>query len=205
MNNPKLFVISGPSGVGKGTIVKRVLKDNPDIYFSVSATTRPPRSEDVDGVTYHFLSKEKFEKDIENDGFLEYAFVHEKYYGTPKAPVIKKLSEGRDVILEIDVQGAMNIKKNMPEAVLVFVLPPSLRILRERLVNRGMDSEQQILIRLGKAEEEMDYLKHYDYFVINDDLSVAVDDVKNIINAEHMTVSSDEFANKILIELKGEI
>lgn len=205
MNNPKLFVVSGPSGVGKGSIVKKVLKDNPDIYFSVSATTRPPRSEDVDGVTYRFLSKEDFEKSIEEDGFLEYAYVHEKYYGTPKAPVVENLSAGKDVILEIDVQGAMNVKKNMPKAVLIFVLPPSLKVLRERLTGRGTDSKEQVSIRLGKAEEEMDYLKHYDYFIVNDDLSAAVDDLKNIINAEHISVSGEEFADRILKELKGEI
>ena len=150
MSEAKLFILSGPSGVGKGTIVSEVLKEDPDIHLSVSATTRSPRKGEVRGVSYYFMEDGEFRSEIEAGGFLEYADVHGHFYGTPKAPVLEKLAEGRDVILEIDVQGAMQVKETYPEGVFIFILPPSLGELRRRIEDRGTESREDIELRLGK-------------------------------------------------------
>lgn len=182
----KLFIISGPSGAGKGTIVSE-LKTQKEDYFklSVSATTRAPREGETDGISYYFLSKEEFLEKVDKGEFLEYATVHENYYGTPAAPVMEQLQKGCNVILEIDVQGGMQVKENYEDAVLIFILPPSIEILRERLVGRGSESEEQVAIRMGKALEEIGYVSRYEYAVVNDDLQTAVDEVLSIMTAEH--------------------
>lgn len=170
-----LLVVSGPSGAGKGTLIQAVLKKRPEAMVSVSATTRAPRPGEKEGIHYFFVSKEKFEKMIQEHAFLEYACVFgTTYYGTPRAFVEQKLAEGNDVILDIDVQGAMNIKQAMPEAVLVFILPPSYQILRQRLTDRKTESDEQIERRLQTAKNEIKYINHYQYLLINDTVTVPV-------------------------------
>ena len=187
----KLFIISGPSGAGKGTICKALLDRN-DIEISVSMTTRSPREGEVHGVSYYFSTREEFEKTIAEGGFLEYADVFGNYYGTPKAMVVEKLEQGRDVILEIDVQGALNAKKVYPESVLIFILPPSLTELRARIEGRGTETADVINLRLSKALEEMSYMENYDYFVVNDNLEEAVVRAEAIMIAEHGRIVKDE-------------
>ena len=158
--NGRLFIVSGPSGAGKGTIVSRITERLGDrVRLSISATTREPREGETDGIHYYFLSEEEFLKRAENGEFLEYAYVHGHYYGTPKPPVEEALREGYDVILEIDVQGAMKVKENFSSGVYVFILPPSADVLRNRLLNRGTESEQDVELRLGKALAEIEYLE----------------------------------------------
>lgn len=188
-NRPgELFIVSGPSGVGKGTICKEVLKTESTVQLSVSATTREPREGEVHGVNYFFLSKEEFTERIENNEFLEYAEVFGNFYGTPIKPVEEKLNSGIDVLLEIDVQGAIRVKENYPEGIFIFVLPPTLAELRRRLTNRGTDSPEVIEERLSKAMGEIKQMFEYDYFVVNDDLEEAVATTKAIILAEHHRV-----------------
>lgn len=178
----KLIVISGPSGCGKGTIVDRLLKLDGSLQLSISATTRMPRGTEENGVNYFFKSHEEFERMIHDDAFLEYADVFGKYYGTPKEYVLGKLEQGKNVILEIDVQGAMQVVKNYAEAVTIFILPPSEDVLLNRLKGRGTETEEQILKRFSKAKAEMEYAQQYGYRVVNDDLDTAVLEVKNIID-----------------------
>ena len=186
MEKGKLFIISGPSGAGKGTIVSKLLEQRPDrTRISVSATTRAPRKGEQEGVNYYFLSKEVFLDRVEQGRFLEYALVHENYYGTPSDPVMEMLEQGYDVILEIDVQGGMQVRKNFEDAVLLFILPPSIKELRERLVGRGTESEEQIAIRMKNAREEIECAAQYDYAVVNGELQHAVDEVASIMDAEH--------------------
>ena len=188
-NHPgELFIISGPSGAGKGTICKRLVEETENIQISVSATTREPREGEVDGVNYFFLDKDTFKKRIDEGGFLEHAEVFDNYYGTPKAPVEEKLADGIDVLLEIDVQGAAKIKETYPEGIFIFILPPSLNELRNRLINRGKDSMEVIEKRLSLALGEIQQMFMYDYFVVNDDLEEAVNLVKSIVEAEHVRV-----------------
>lgn len=188
MNKGRLFVISGPSGTGKGTICKELIKDD-KIRLSVSMTTRNPREGEVHGVSYYFATKEEFLQKIEAGGFLEYAEVFGNYYGTPKMEVLELLDEGIDVLLEIDVQGALQIKEVYPEAVLVFILPPSMAELRARLTGRGTETQEVVERRLGQAAKEISYVKQYDYAVINDDLDQAIDNVKTVIRASHFGVT----------------
>ena len=181
----ELFIVSGPSGVGKGTICRELMKDMTDICLSVSATTRAPREGEVDGVNYYFLDKETFMDRVKNNGFLEYAEVFGNYYGTPRAKVEEKLAAGEDVLLEIDVQGAKQIKENYPEGIFIFILPPTLAELRRRLEKRGKDTAEVIEHRLSLALDEIRQMFTYDYFVVNDDLAEAVDKVRSIVIAEH--------------------
>ena len=188
MNKGRLFVISGPSGTGKGTICKELIKDD-KIRLSVSMTTRNPRDGEVHGVSYYFATKDEFLQKIDAGGFLEYAEVFGNFYGTPKMEVLELLDQGIDVLLEIDVQGALQIKEVYPEAVLVFILPPSMEELRARLTGRGTETQDVVERRLGEAAKEISFVKEYDYAVVNDDLEEAIENVKNVIKASHFGVT----------------
>ena len=181
-----LVVISGPSGVGKGTI-RKALFDMPDNNFcySVSMTTRKPRQGEVSGVDYFFVSREEFEHAIENDEMLEYAEFVGEYYGTPRKYIESRLSEGKEVIMEIEVQGALQVREKMPESVFVFIVPPSRKSLIERLKIRGTENPESIQKRLDKAEREYHLAYKYDYIVVNDDVFNAADRIYAIIRAEH--------------------
>ena len=189
----KLFIISGPSGAGKGTITKRILEETA-LEFSVSMTTRSPREGEIDGVHYYFVDEEAFLKNIEEDGFLEHAEVYGKRYGTPKGPILERLEKGTDVLLDIEMQGALQVKEKYPEGVFIFILPPSMAELRKRLTGRGTESPEAIEMRLSKTLSEIEYVDKYDYLVVNGVLEEAVNRVKAIIIAEHskVTVTPEE-------------
>lgn len=178
-----LMVISGFSGAGKGTLVKKLLEKNGDYALSVSMTTRNPREGEVDGVHYFFRTKEQFEEMIGQDGFIEHAQYCGNYYGTPKAYVEEQLSLGKNVILEIEIQGAMNIKKLFPESLLLFVTPPSAEELERRLRGRGTETDEVIAGRLSRAYEESAGMDEYDYIVINDDLDQCAAEVEKLVEA----------------------
>ena len=180
MNKGALFIISGPSGTGKGTVCKELISRG-DVFLSVSATTRDKRVGETDGETYHFTDKANFEKMIANGEMLEWAEYNGNYYGTPKAAVEKTLSEGRNVILEIEPQGALAVKEKMPEAVLIFVIPPSVEILKGRLLDRGRESEEEISQRLAASIWEMEQAEKYNYIVENDVLSDCVEEISAIM------------------------
>lgn len=188
MRKGNLFVISGPSGAGKGTLVNRLVERIPDAWVSVSATTRQPRPGEIDGVHYFFLSDTRFDELIAGNGFLEWADVHGKRYGTLKRTVREQMRLGKQVILEIDVQGALQVRKKIPEAVLIFVEPPSLEELRRRLEGRGTESPEAIERRMATAEVELTYKMEYDKQLVNDDLDVATEELVAFVNrcAEEM-------------------
>lgn len=178
-----LYVYSGPSGVGKGTILVPYLKEHDHAVLSVSATTRAPRPGETDGVEYHFKNREQFEELIQTDGLLEYAQYSGNYYGTPRAEVEKCLLEGYDVFLEIEVQGAMKIKQTFPDAVFIFVLPPSFEVLQHRLTGRGTEAPEVVEMRLNAAREEMLHAIDYDYVIINDDVEKSREQLDCIVTA----------------------
>ncbi len=180
MNKGKFIVISGPSGVGKGTICDVLIKEL-NAWFSVSMTTRGIRDGEVDRVNYYFISKDEFIKRIDDGKLLEYNIYNDNYYGTPKDKVLEKLNEGIDVILEIDVNGARNIKKIFSDALLIYIAPPSIEVLRERLIGRKTESMDVIENRLNIAADELMQIDFYDYVVVNDKLDDAIEEVKNII------------------------
>lgn len=196
-NTGKLFVLSGPSGAGKGTICKRLLEETDKLDLSVSMTTRKPRVGETEGVSYFFTEKEVFQEHIKMGNLLEYAEVYGNYYGTPKTPVLDKLSRGIDVILEIDMQGALKVKESYPDGVFIFILPPSMTELRKRLTGRGTETAEAIELRLGEALKELSYIDKYDYCVVNGVLEEAVARVKAIVVAEHSKVA---FTAEELIE-----
>ena len=182
MSKGKLFIVSAPSGCGKGTILSEVFKER-NVYYSVSATTRKPREGEINGTHYFFMSDDEFRKTISEDGFLEYASFAGNSYGTPKKAVFDKLEEGVDVVLEIETQGAFQVKKKYPEAVMIFILPPNIGELRRRLGKRGTESEEVIERRVSQAAGEIEKSLRYDYVIMNDDLEAAVKDFYTVIEA----------------------
>ena len=188
MNKGKVIVISAPSGTGKGTVIAKLMETYDGLFLSVSATTRAPRPGEVHGVHYLFMTKEEFNKMAENNDFLEHAEFAGNYYGTPLPPIIEKTSKGISVILEIEVKGFKQVKEKMPEAISVFLAPPSMEELERRLRNRGTDSEEKILERLSIAKEEMKLSEKYDYIVVNDDVDRAVREIINIIEMNRSEV-----------------
>ena len=182
-----LFVLSGPSGVGKGTVRRAVFEDeNTNFSYSISMTTRTKRPGEEEGVDYYFRTKEEFELLIEKDELLEYAQFVDNYYGTPLEYVEKTLSEGQDVFLEIEVQGAMQVREKMPEAVFIFLTPPNLSELKNRIVGRGTETSDVVDKRMETAHHEIEMMKHYDYAVVNDEVEIAVEKIKDIVRIEHM-------------------
>ena len=198
-----LLVVSGPSGAGKGTICKALLNKNDKIKLSVSATTRKPRNGEVHGVNYFFLEKEEFTTMIENGEFLEYAQIYDNFYGTPKSAIIECLEKGQDVILEIEMQGAKQIKEVYPEGVFIFVLPPSLEELKSRIVGRGTETQEEIEKRFSCALEEINQIVNYDYFIVNEDIEKSVNDVEAIIASEKNKVI--RYKNNIIDKFKEEL
>lgn len=185
-----LIVLSGPSGVGKGTVRKAIFDNYTNEFdYSVSMTTRPKREGEVEAVDYFFRTKEEFEQLIEEGGLLEYAEYVGNYYGTPLEYVNKTLDEGRDVFLEIEVQGALKVREKMPEGIFVFLSPPDLEELKNRIVNRGTDSDDMIEKRMNKAVEELKLIQYYDYVVENDTVDNAARKIRNIIESEHLKVT----------------
>lgn len=183
MQKGKFIVISGPSGVGKGTVLKEVINED-NGWYSISFTTRSPRDGEKDGINYFFVTKGDFKKKIEAGEFLEYNYYNNNYYGTSKKLVVDKINNGIDVFLEIDVNGAHNIKKMFPDAILIYIAPPSIDELRKRLIDRGTESMEKINQRLEIAERELKEVDFYDYVVVNDNLEKAIDEVYSIIQKE---------------------
>ena len=207
MNNKGLLmIISGFSGAGKGTVVNRLLDKYGDFYvLSISATTRPPREGEVHGREYFFKTREEFESMISNDELIEYARYVDNFYGTPKDYVEEKLNEGCNVILEIEIQGALKVKKIFPEAVLIFLFPPTVDELEKRLKNRGTETDQVITERMSRACKEIESAYDYDYIVINDDIEECTDAIHGMINAEKLKVSRQkDFIDKIRKDLVGQ-
>lgn len=181
MRKGTLYVFTGPSGAGKGTLLSRLQEQDDRLFYSISATTRAPRPGETDGVQYYFLSKTEFEEKIAQHAFLEYACYVENYYGTLEAPVNEKLEQGFDVVLEIEVQGAMQVHEKRPDAVMVFIAPPSFEELAARLRGRGTEDEEKVLKRLETAKEELKQQDRFDYVIVNDELDRAVEELKDIL------------------------
>ena len=190
--NGNLIVISAPSGAGKGTIISKLLEVYDNAWVSISMTSREIRTNDIPNETYYFVSKEEFEQKIKDGVFLEYAVYNGNYYGTPKDKINEKLSEGKDVILEIEIQGALKVKELVPDAIFIFILPPSMKELKKRLVTRGTDSMEKILNRFQTAYKEINEVTKYNYVVVNDELDKAVEKVKAILLSERCRVDRIE-------------
>lgn len=185
MPKGKTFIICGPSGVGKGTVVSRLLEADPTLYFSVSATTRAPRAGEADGVHYHFLTRERFQEWIDAGDFLEHAQFVGNFYGTPRRYVDEAMDQGRDVLLDIEIQGAEQIHRKRPEAVRIYIAPPSWEELERRLTGRGTEDGEKIRSRLARGREEFAAARDFDYLVINDTVDHAVAEIRAIMTAEH--------------------
>lgn len=198
-----LLVVSGPSGVGKGTVLSKLFEIDENLYFSVSATTRAPRPGETDGVHYRFKTREEFHQEIESGEMLEYAVFSGNYYGTPRSAVEKKLAQGKDVVLDIEIQGARSVKRLMPEAVLVYILPPDMKELRNRLVGRNTEDEATIKVRLETAYRELrEAPELYDFFVVNDEVEEAASKIENILEAKRCgRKAMDDALNQILEEV----
>ncbi len=192
MNKGVLFLVSGPSGAGKGTVLKRFLPKHPDMFYSISATTRKPRPGEEDGVHYFFLSDEEFQKLREEGGFLESATFCGNSYGTPRAAVMEKLEKGIDVLLEIEVQGAQQVMESYPEGIFIFIAPPSMDELRARLIGRQTEEEDVVERRLTRAKEEMELANKYTYIVVNDIAERAAADLDAILIAEKLRTARKE-------------
>lgn len=191
MKKGMLIVVSGPSGTGKGTVCNELLQEMPELSYSISATTRQPREGEVDGKNYYFLSKEEFESKISDGDFLEYANVYGNYYGTPLGKLNERLKKGEDVLLEIDTQGALSVMRRVPEALFIFLLPPSIAELEKRIRGRGSETEESLERRLGAAKSEIAVGRGYRYVVVNDAVEKAVERIKGIITAEHCRVDKN--------------
>jgi len=201
-NNGQIIVISAPSGAGKGTIIQELLKrDNKTRWLSVSATSREMRPGEKEGVNYYYITKEEFEKKIKDGYFLEYTNYAGNYYGTPKEYIKEKIDKGIDVILEIEIEGATNIKKLIPEALFIFIMPPSLKELVKRLKGRGTESNEKILKRFHEAYKEINEVKKYNYVVVNDEVENAVEKIEAIIKAEKCRVDRIE---EVFLDTKEE-
>ncbi|MDJ0601083.1 MAG: guanylate kinase [Crocosphaera sp.] len=196
MASGKLIVLTGPSGVGKGTLVRALLTHHPKLYLSVSATTRSPREGEVDGQDYYFLNKAAFETMIEENQLLEWAEYAGNYYGTPRAKVEEKINQSLNVLLEIEVIGAKAIKKSFPDALRIFILPPSLAELEHRLRSRSTDSELAIVRRLERAKEELEVSKEFDQCIINDDLETALQELEKAIFSHQIKIAESELTKK---------
>lgn len=201
MTKGRVYIISGPSGSGKDSVMKKVFQKKPDLSFSISSITRAMRPGEIEGEKYNFVSREHFEKMIENDELLEHNVFVGNYYGTPKAPVINCIENGDDILIEVDVNGAIQIRQKMPDAISIFVMPPSLEILKSRLSGRGTDSQEVIEKRLNEALREIESASEYDYIIINDVLEKAADDFLSIIYADKFKTDRnlkliDEVLNK---------
>jgi guanylate kinase len=195
-----LIVLSGPSGAGKGTLCKELLKRN-DFWLSVSATTRSPREGEVEGKNYYFVNREDFLHRIEQGDFLEYAEVYGNFYGTPKSNVLDELDKGNDVILEIDIQGALRVKESYPGGVFIFILPPSMEELKQRIIKRGSETPESLMTRFKSAYQEINYISKYNYAVVNDTVDEAVNKIESIITAEKCRV--DRIKEDILDSKEG--
>jgi len=195
-NHGLLIVLSGPSGAGKGTLCQELLRQMPNLRYSVSSTTRCPRPGEVEGIHYYFRQRQEFEAMLARDELLEWAEFCDNYYGTPRFAVEQAIQEGLDVILEIEIQGALQIKKRFSQGVFTFIVPPSLDVLSERIHKRGTESEKVIQKRLATAIQELEYVSEYDYVVINDEVPVAVDKLKSILIAEKCRVKRKPFVFK---------
>ncbi len=208
-NRGSLIILSGPSGAGKGTIYHELLKNNPNLRISISMTTRKPREGETNGVEYFFVTEEEFKKEIENDSFLEYAVVHGNYYGTLKREVERDLDDGYDVILEIDIQGALNVKSKKPDGIFIFIMPPSMKELKNRLIKRGTETKEKLVERFKTAYKEINEMTKYNYVVINDEVDLAVKKVEAILIAERCRVdrieefdvnNQEELIHEILVD-----
>lgn len=203
MKKGKLLIISGFSGVGKGTVVKHILNKYGNYAISISATTRTPRNGEENGVHYHFMNHEQFEQLIEDDRLLEYARYVDNYYGTPSDFVTDKLESGNNVILEIETQGAIKVKQKMPEAIMIFVLPPSAKELKDRLVGRNTETEEVINKRLATAAKETEAMDYYEFFVINDEVDNCADNIDRIINNNKPDLPDEKKVLEIKEDIKG--
>lgn len=200
-----LIVVSGFSGAGKGTLMKRIMEKYDNYALSISATTRAPREGEVDGREYFFKSVDEFEKMIAQEELIEYAKYVSNYYGTPKAYIMEQLKAGKDVILEIEIQGALKVREKFPDTLLLFVTPPSAKELEHRLTMRGTETPDVIASRMARACEEAEFMDHYDYLVINDDLERCVEELHELIQREHRRVTRNmSFIDQMKRELKGE-
>lgn len=199
MTKGSVFIISGPSGSGKDTLLKVLFEKHPEIAFSISSITRDMREGEKEGEKYNFISREKFEKMIENDELLEYNVYVNNYYGTPKAPVIEATEKGLDIIIEVDVNGAANIRKKLPEAVSIFIMPPTFNELERRLKGRGTETDEVIAKRMGEALGEIKRATEYDYIVVNDDIEVAVDNIHAVIQGWRLRLCNQQhIINEVL-------
>lgn len=197
-----LIVVSGPSGTGKGTVCKELLKNHQEISYSVSATTRAPREGEVNGVNYYFHDKNSFEDMIENGELLEWAQVYGNYYGTPLKPIREQLAAGKDILLEIDTQGAMNVKEKFPDGIYIYILPPSLEELERRIRGRGSETEESLAGRLGAACAELEIGRQYSYIVVNEDVSKAAEDIASILRSEHCSINRNLYRIDELLKEK---
>lgn len=202
MKEGLLIVLSGPSGTGKGTLVKEIIKDNPQIRLSVSATTRKPRTGEIEGQSYHFVTEDRFRQMAADDELIEWVEYCGNLYGTPEKFVLDTIKKGIDVIFEIEVEGARRVSEKFPQSVMIFIVPPSFKELRRRIAQRGTEDPEEIEKRISRAYQEMNYIDNYEYIVVNDEVKKAADSIKGIINAEKLKISRNRSIVKDLREGK---